>query len=370
MKVLLVIPSMHAGGAERVLTLLAAELAGRGHDIVLAAPRGDRDADLSDVPHERVVLRDRGRRIDSAARTTIELGRVIRRVRPDLVHAQNPRAATMAAVGARLAGWRRRPSVLATFHGSLPSEYARAARLLRLADHVVCVSQDLRSEITAAGLPESRSSVIYNAVEHRQPVDPLRIAALDTELGLQGAPVAAIVARIVPQKAHARFIRAARVAADRVPAARFLIVGDGPLRAESEAATRSSRLADRVLFTGMRSDARDLVARTDVLVCSSDWEGMSLAVLEAMEAGTPVLATDVQGMRELLGDGAGEIVPLDDGSALGERMAGLLLDADRRSAMGAAGKKLIETRHSTVTMTDAYERCYTQLTAGRLARTV
>jgi glycosyltransferase involved in cell wall biosynthesis len=370
MKVLLVIPSMNPGGAERMLTLLAGELAGRGHDIVLAAPPGDRDADLSDIAHDRVILKAHGRTPGATVRTTIELGRVIRRVQPDLIHAQNPRAATMASLATRVAGRRGRPPVLATFHGTLPSEYARAAHLLRIADHVVCVSQDLREAITTAGLPASRTSVIYNAIERVSPADPARLAALNAELGLQGAPVAAIVARIVPQKAHARFIRAARIAADRVPSARFLIVGDGPLRAQSEAQAQSSRLSDRVLFTGLRSDAQDLIARTDVLVCSSEWEGMSLAVLEAMAAGTPVLATDVQGMRELLGEGAGEIVPLDDGSALGERMAELLLDADRRSAMGAAGRRLIQARHSTATMTDAYEQCYKRLTAERLVRPV
>jgi glycosyltransferase involved in cell wall biosynthesis len=88
---------------------------------------------------------------------------------------------------------------------------------------------------------------------------------------------------------------------------------------------------------------------------------LSIAALEAMAAETPVLSTDVQGMRELLGGGAGEIVPLDDGSALGDRLAELLADPGRRGAMGGAGRELIESKHSSAAMTDAYEQRYRRL---------
>jgi glycosyltransferase involved in cell wall biosynthesis len=363
MRILLVSPSMQAGGAERVLTLLAAGLVEHGHDVTLAAPRGARDADLVGVPHGRVVIRDHGRTLGGGAITTAELAAATRRLRPHLVHAQNPRAAAMASVATRLAAPRERPPVLATFHGVLPAEYVRAAGLLRRADHVACVSQDLREAILAAGLPAGQASVIYNAVEPARPLSRQRCAALDRELGLRGAPVAAIVARIVPPKAHDRFVRATRVTAERVPSARFLIVGEGPLRSQTEAQVRASGLSDSVVFTGERADARELIARADVLVCSSDSEGMSIAVLEAMAAGTPVLSTDVQGMRELLAEGAGEIVPLDDGGALGERLAELLLDPKRCSAMGAVGQRSIEAKHSSAAMTGAYERRYRRLTA-------
>ncbi len=363
MRVLLVSPSMGAGGAERVLALLAAGLAERGHEVALVAPHGLHDADLAGVPHVRGTLDYRGRSLYGFVRVTVQLARAIRRLRPDVVHAQNAKMAAMASIAARMGRPPARVPVLATFHGVLPSEYARAARLLRLADHVACVSGDLREEIVAAGLSAARVSVIHNAVRAPEPLTAERRAALDAELGLEG-PVAAIVARIVPQKAHARFVGAVRVAAERVPKARFLIVGDGPLRARTEADVRASGLDGRVVFAGERSDATALIARADVLVFTSDWEGLSIAALEAMAAGTPVLSTDVHGMRELLADGAGEVVPLDDGEILGERLADLLLDGPRRASMGAAGRSLIETQFSTATMLDAYEQSYRQLTAS------
>jgi glycosyltransferase involved in cell wall biosynthesis len=243
----------------------------------------------------------------------------------------------------------------------LPSEYAQAARLLRLADHVVCVSKDLQDQLLAAGFPAEKTSVIYNAIEPVEPMSAALRSQIDAELGLQGAPVAAIVARIVPQKAHARFVAAVVVAAARVPSARFLIVGDGPLRTQTEAAVRAQGLGTNVVFTGVRTDARRLIERADVLVFSSDWEGLSIAALEAMAAGTPVLSTDVQGMRELFVSGAGEVVALDAGNVLGQRLADLLLDPPRGARMGAAGRALIQERHTIGVMTDAYERRYREL---------
>jgi glycosyltransferase involved in cell wall biosynthesis len=358
--VMLASPSMQPGGAERVLTLLAGDLAAHRHRVALIAPPGPRDRDLADVPHVRLPLRDRGRTAGMAWEA-FELARAIRRLDPDVVHVQNPRLAGIAGIAARLARPSKRPPVLATFHGVLPSEYAAAARLLALTDHVVCVSEDLRKQLISAGFRGRRASVIYNAVEPVEPLRPELRDSIDAEMGLSGAPVAAIVARIVPQKAHTRFVRAAAIAAERVPGARFLIVGEGPLRAQVEAAVNADRLADRVIFTGVRSDARQLIERADVLVFSSDWEGLSIAALEAMAAGTPVLSTDVQGMRELLSSGAGEIVPTDDGTALGESLVKLLLDPAKRAAMSAAGKALVEARHTVRAMSGAYEQRYREM---------
>lgn len=364
MKVMLVSPSMGAGGAERVLALLASGLAERGHEVALVAPPGLHDADLAGVPHVRRHIAYQRRSLFGVVQVSAQLARAVRALKPDLIHAQNAKMAAMTAIAARVAAPFGRPPLLVTFHGVVPEEYPRAARLLGLADHVVCVSNDLRQHMLAAGLPQARASVIHNAVRPPEPLSPQRRSALDGELGLDGAPVAAIVARIVPQKAHLRFVHAAQVAAERVPGARFLVVGDGPLRPQVEAAVRVAGLADRVVFAGERSDAPQLIARADVLVFSSDWEGLSIAALEAMAAGTPVLSTDVHGMRELLASGAGEVVHLDDGELLGAKLAELLLDPARGKLMGSAGVSLIESEFSAAGMIDAYERRYLSL-SGR-----
>jgi glycosyltransferase involved in cell wall biosynthesis len=355
---------MGVGGAERVVAMLAAGLAARGHDVAVAAPPGMRDADLDGVAHVRIAVDDHRRALAGAVATARQIAAAVRRVRPDVVHAQNVKAAGTALLAAPAAG-HGRPPVLATFHGVLPAEYGRAASVLKRTAHVVCVSEDLRARLTDAGVAPQRTSVVLNAVEPAGDLPPARRAALDAELGLPaGAPVVAIVGRLVPQKNHQRFLTAARAVADAVPEARMLIVGDGELAEEIRARRDALGLADHVLMTGARADARDLIARADVLVFSSDWEGLSIAALEGLAAATPVLATDVQGMRELLATGAGAVVPLDDGAALGAALVALLRDPARRAAMGAAGRQLIATRFALGPMVDAYERRYALLAGG------
>jgi glycosyltransferase involved in cell wall biosynthesis len=365
MKILLTSPSMGVGGAERIVAMLAGGLAARGHEVALAAPPGMRDADLVGVPHRRIVVDDHGRALVGAVATARQLAGVVRRFRPDVVHAQNVKAAGTAILAAPAAG-RNRPPVLASFQGLLPAEYPRAAQIFKRTAHVACVSEDLRSRLVAAGVAADRVSVINNAVEPVGELAPERRAALDAELGLPaGAPVVAIVGRLVPQKVHSRFLVAARGVADVMPETKMLIVGDGELREEIRARRDALGLADHVLMTGARSDARDLIARADLLVFSSDWEGLSVAALEGLAAGTPVVATDVHGMRELLSTGAGAVVEVDDGTALGAEIVALLRDPARRAEMGAAGRELIATRFALDAMVDAYERRYEQLVAQR-----
>jgi glycosyltransferase involved in cell wall biosynthesis len=350
---------MAVGGAERVVAMLVAALANRGHEVSLVAPPGMRDADLLGIPHLRLALSDDGRALGGAAQGALRLASIIRRVRPDVVHAQNVKSAALAGVSARLARPGGRPGVLATFHGVTPQEYPRAARLLRLADHVACVSDDLCERIVSAGLPGNRVSLVRNAVELFAPLDATRRESLDAEFGLtEDTPIVAIVGRLVPQKAHARFVEAARVAAQSRPDLRFLVVGDGPLRAEIEARVERAGLAGQVVLTGDRPDARDIIARADVLAFSSDWEGLSIAALEGLAAGTPVLSTDVEGMRELVAGGGAAVVPRDEGGALGARLLELFNDPLERQRMGEAGRAMIAQEFSLETMIDGYERLY------------
>lgn len=346
-----------------MVTMLIAELVSRGHDIALAAPSGTRDADLLGIPYIRFPLVDHGRQTVGATRSTLELARAVRRFSPDVIHAQNVKS-SVAARGSALLNLHRAPPVLTTFHGVLPAEYGRAAKLLRTATQVACVSADLLGNLTANGFPKRRATLIRNAITPASRLQDADRAILDDELEITGAPVIAVVGRLVAQKAHERFIVAARQVADRVPEARFLIVGDGPRRAEIEALAATAGLSSRVRFTGVRSDAREIIARADIVAFSSDWEGLSIAALEALAAGTPVVSTDVQGMRGLLESGGGAIVPLDDGTALGERIVGLLHSESDRRTMGSTGRTLIAHDYSIDRMVANYEEVYTRLSGS------
>jgi glycosyltransferase involved in cell wall biosynthesis len=281
------------------------------------------------------------------------LAAAIRRVRPHVVHAHNVKAAAEAGIAARLARGPRRPAVLATFHGVLPAEYRSAARLLRAADAVACVSPDLAAGLRAAGLPGA--AVVRNGVPPPGAPAPLPAGV--------APPVVVAAGRLVAQKNHERLLLAARHVRELGVPATFLVAGDGPLRSALAARARELGLADAVRFLGARDDAPGLMAAADLVAFSSDWEGLSVAALEALAAGTPVVSTPVEGMRELLGDGA--LATSFAPEELGDLIAGLLRDAPRRAALAAAGRARVEERYSAAAMVGGYERLYRELSARR-----
>ena len=149
--------------------------------------------------------------------------------------------------------------------------------------------------------------------------------------------------------------------ATEIPDCRFLIVGDGPLRGPLEDQARDLGIHGAVRFTGIRQDARSLIARSDVVAFSSDWEGMSIVALEALAAGVPVVATDVEGMRDLLSSGAG-VVTRRDPTELAHEIVLLLRDSQRRAEMGAVGRSTIAADFSIERMVGSYRELYAELT--------
>jgi glycosyltransferase involved in cell wall biosynthesis len=356
MRLLLAVTELAVGGAERVVLELARAAAERGDATAIAAVPGALDRELPEGVG-RYPLPDLGRSPAALARTVVALARAVRSFDPDLIHAHNPKIAAVTAVARRFSKPRRPTPLVATHHGVPPTEARRAARAIRLADRVVCVSDALRAEVLASGADPGRAIVIPNGVSRPAPLDLTTRERLDAELALGAGPIVTAVGRLVPQKAHLRLLDAAAIVHDELQDARFLIVGDGPLRSQLEQAARGRGLGDVVTFTGVRPDARAIIARSDVLAFSSDWEGLPLAALEALAAGVPVVSTDVAGARDALGTGAGIVVPRDH-AAIAGAIVELLRDPARRQRMAAEGRRLYEERFTTERMIESYLALY------------
>jgi glycosyltransferase involved in cell wall biosynthesis len=356
-RILHLIAEFGAGGAERVVLGLVTSQRAQGHELGLVADAGFLDAALP-AGVRRYVLADRGRSAHGVLAGALATAVAIRRFRPDVVHTHGVRVLATAMVARGLAGWRA--PVLATHHNTAPGELGMTTRILGRADHVVAVSAVLRDRLVAAGMPPARVSTVLNAIEPSVPLSPEARRALDDELGLAGRRVVALVGRLEPVKRPELFVEAAAAVVRQDAGVRFLVVGDGALRAASEALAARLGVAGQVVFCGVRHDARDIVARADVLVSTSEWEGLPIVGLEALEAGTPIVATDTDGFRELLADGVGTLVAEHTPERLAEA---ILATLERGEHDGARGRLLVARGFAPEAMRDAYGERYAALLA-------
>ncbi|RME06219.1 MAG: glycosyltransferase family 1 protein, partial [Anaerolineae bacterium] len=252
------------------------------------------------------------------------------------------------------------PRILDRLHGWLVNS--------PLTSRMVAVSSRVRQmALSDEGVRPERVDVILNGVDPPAPsASPAETRArLADELGIPpDVPLLLAVGRLVEQKGF-RYLLAALPAVWRdFPRAHVLIAGEGHLRGELEAQVRSLELDSQVHFPGIRGDVPDLLAAADVFVLPSLWEGLPIALLEAMGAGRPVVATRVEGVEDVLENGVnGLLVPPGDSAALAEAITRLLADADLRGVLGRRARQRVEQDFTIEKMCRAYEQLFVDLMA-------
>lgn len=279
------------------------------------------------------------------ARELRSLRRTIREHDPDLVHLHS----SIAGLAGRLAvrGWV--PTVFQPHAWSFLAVdgLARRAALAweRLAARwtaaVVCVSEAEHQLGREAGI-DARFSVVRNGVDVeavREASDAERRSARG-RLGLDDGPLVVCVGALRRQKGQDLLLRAWPRVREHVRGAQLALVGDGPDRRALE-----RRGVERVVFAGERLDVADWLAAADVVALPSRWEGMSLVLLEAMARGRSVVATDVPGVREALGEAAGAVVPAEAPEALSQELVARLLDRERAAREGRIARERAEQSH-------------------------
>ena len=277
----------------------------------------------------------------------LRLYRHIRRARPAILHASLFHTNLPGRVLGRLAGV---PIVICS-ERTMAMESEWRYRLNRwtigLVDRVIAVSANVRDfYVSHAGLPADKLVVIYNGVD--LPDSPSSREEARAELGLPpNSPIVGTVSRLDPVKGVDILLHALV----QLSGANLAIVGDGPERVTLEALASRLGVADRVYWLGHRRDVPRLLPAFDLFVQPSLHEGLPNAVLEALAAGLPVVATAVGGTPEVVVDGVtGLLIPPHEPGALAEAMAALLRDPDLRRTMGRAGRKHVK-RHFAIAET-------------------
>lgn len=286
---------------------------------------------------------------------------LLKKERVDAIHAHE---FTANAYGTALGKLVNTP-VVATIHGkNYYCEQVKrriAYRWVSRVSTMVAVSDDLRQFLVErVGIAQERVRVIYNGVDVSTPSDPVQIASVRSELGLgRWETVIGAVGSLYPVKGHSYLIRALPSILKEYPKVLLLIVGRGELENELKAEVVGLNLQDHVRFLGFRNDVHTLLSAMDIFVMPSLSEGLSMAILEAMAAGLPVVATKVGGNPEIVQDGeTGFLVPPENSDLLAERVVDLLRNPRRARDFGDRGKRRVTERFSLSAMVDAYQGCY------------
>jgi len=372
-RILHIIPTLDRGGAEKQLTLLATRLPRDEFEVhVCALTRsGPLAAELLAAGVPTTVI---GKRFKFDPPSYLRLERHVRSLRPDLVQTWLFAANAYGRLAALRAGTRlivageRAPDPWKSWR-----ELAIDRLLARRTRAIVVNSAGVRDFYLRQRLPAELFRIVPNGIPPADPAlanpSPESRAALLAELGLPAdARLIAHVGRLWPQKRIKDVIWAADLIKVVHKDVHTLLIGDGPLRADLERFRRQCHIEDQVHFLGERGDVPRILPHCRLLWLASGYEGMPNAVMEAMAAGLPVVATDAPGTRELVVEGeTGYLAPVGDRAGLARGAHRLLEDPELARRLGAAGQERVRREFSVEKMVDGFAALYRELLASHAA---
>jgi glycosyltransferase involved in cell wall biosynthesis len=266
------------------------------------------------------------------------LSRVLKQLRPAIVHAHDPHAVAMAATALSIVAPSPPPALVASRRIEFRIGHNSFSRWkYEQVDGFIAISEAVKERLIADGVPREKTMVVHEGVDverivHLAPASVHAAFFLPTH-----APIVGNIGALVQQKGQHHLIDAAAIVVRRMPDARFVICGEGELRPTLEDQIKRKHLERHVFLAGFRPDVLGLLKTFDVFALSSLHEGMCTSLVDAMAASKAAVATDVGGVPEVLADGeTGFLVPARDHEAMAERIVELLSDEPLRRRMGAA----------------------------------
>jgi glycosyltransferase involved in cell wall biosynthesis len=382
-KIVRVIARLNMGGPALHVAYLTEGLRKRGYDTTLVAgslARGeDSMAFVADAHGVEIVQIDQLGREISPLRdliATIRLAKLIRKERPQILHTHTAKAGTVGRVAARLAGSRRPPIVVHTFHGHVLRGYFGPVRslLFRLLERwlaggttaLVAVSPQVRDDLVALGVaPRERFVVIRLGIELDERVAPEANGRDESRryLGIFGDRFAVgWIGRMTSVKRTDDVLIAFKSLRDSGIDAVLCMVGDGPDRVLLEQRARELDVTRDMVFLGYQEDVAPFYAAFDALVLPSGNEGTPVTVIEALAAELPVVATRVGGVPDVVRDGEdGFLVEAGATDDLAERLGRLARDPALRARMGKKGRERVLPRYAVERLVDDVDELYRSL---------
>lgn len=345
------------GGGERYVVDLTNALVARGHDVYVAVRRGSPLPRHLQLPPEKILTLPLRNALD--VQSARELEKFVRRKEMDVVHAHMARDYSLASYAAR----RRQTKFIVTRHVLFKLNRLHRHTLARAAC-VIAVSQAVARELRASRVVRSdQIAVIHNGIDverfKRTCVGLDRGSFLRSlELRVDDCLVGSI-GELRTLKRHDDFIRAAALILKEFPDTQFVLAGVGEGREQLEKLVAELRLTDRFHLLGWLDDADKLLCAMDVFVSASETESFGLAIVEAMAAGTAVVATATEGAKEVIEDQkTGLLVPIGDVERIAESVINLLSDPEKRRAIATQSVQSAAKKFSLTRMVDAIETIY------------
>jgi glycosyltransferase involved in cell wall biosynthesis len=355
MKVLHVESGMRYYGGARQVAYIVEGLSVLGVTNILASPIG---ADIANEVGSWAEVHQISMRGDIDIGMAWRLAKLIRTIRPDIVHLHSRRGADVwGGIAAKMTGT---PCVLSRRVDN-PEPHWLVALKYRLYDHVITISEGIREVLLSEGLESHRVSCVRSAVDATPYLAQSDRSEMRHEFGLpQDAIVIGMVAQLIPRKGHRYLIEAIELLRKDYPHLRVVLFGRGALQPELEKEINSLKLDNVIHFAGFRTDLPRWLGALDILAHPADMEGLGVSLLQASAAGVPIIASRAGGMPEAVSDGvSGVLIQPGDVTALVVSLRRLLDDEALRRQMGEAGRKRILSEFSVEAMVKGNLAVYT-----------
>ena len=363
-KILVVDSSAGIGGGQRIAFDICSSLRDR-FEFIVTSPKGVYNEKYSAIKIKIRIL--------SGVFPIKQIRRIIIEEKPDIIHAHGTRAAVWSRAAILLT--ERKTALIYTLHGlhiAKRKGVSKAVLLIierilnRWTDVLVCVSQADKDEVLGYRLIDPKKVVVIrNGIDiDAFKADEDSIRCLRAKEGLKDKIVLTGIGRLHPPKDFSTLLKAASILAKEGMDLVLLIAGDGLLRRALEEETETLGLKDRVRFLGFREDVAGIIASSDIVVLSSNWEAFGLVCIEAGAAKKPIIASDIEGIKEAVVNGVtGYLFRKGDPKDLAEKIL-LLTAPKKRAVMGLAGYEYVTKNFDVARMAKDYGRLYDSLIAG------